>query len=168
MIIIADSSPLLYLVLIEEVHLLAVLYGSIMIPPGLVSELTQPDTPETVRLWMEQCPEWIVVRSPHLPLPVFPSNLGLGECEAIALAEELDADALLADDEAARIEASRRDIPIQGTLGILDLAAEHRLADMPGAIQRLRHTNFRASKKLIQFFLDRNAQRKKRVSERSE
>jgi predicted nucleic acid-binding protein len=99
MIVIADSSPLRYLVLIEEVHLLAVLYGSIMIPPGVVSELTQPDTPEAVRQWMEQPPEWIVIRSPHLPLPVFPSNLGLGECEAIALAEELDADALLADRE---------------------------------------------------------------------
>jgi predicted nucleic acid-binding protein len=168
MIVIADSSPLRYLVLIEEAHLLAVLFGSIIIPPGVVGELTQPDTPESVRLWMEQRPAWIVVRSPRLPLPVFPFNLGPGECEAIALAEELDADALLADDEAARLEAVRRNIAIQGTLGILDLAAEHSLADMSDAIRRLRHTNFRASKKLIQFFLDRDTLRKRRASERGE
>ena len=160
MIVIADSSPLRYLVLIEEVHLLTALYGSIVIPPGVVRELTQPDTPEPVRTWMEQPPEWIVVKSPRLPLPIFSSDLGLGECEAIALAEELGADALLVDDGAARTEASRRKIPIQGTLGILDLAAEHGLADITGAIERLRGTNFRASKKLIQFFLDRDVQRK--------
>ena len=84
------------------------------------------------------------------------------------MAEELDADALLVDDEAARIEASRRNIPIQGTLGILDLAAEHGLADLPDAIQRLQGTNFRASRKLIQFFLDRDAQRKNQKVERGE
>jgi predicted nucleic acid-binding protein len=88
--------------------------------------------------------------------------LGLGEREAIALAEELDADALLVDDEAARIEAQRRHIPIQGTLGILDLAAEHGLIDMPDAIQRLLQTNFRASKKLVDFFLARDVRRRKR------
>jgi predicted nucleic acid-binding protein len=168
MIVIADSGPLRYLVLIEEASLLNVLYGGIVIPPGVVSELTQPDTPQSVRIWMEQLPAWIVVRSPSLPLPIFPSSLGLGECEAIALAEELHADALLVDDEAARIEASRRNIPIQGTLGILDLAAEHGFADLSDAIQRLQRTNFRASRKLIQFFLDRDAQRKKQKVERGE
>lgn len=161
MIVIADSGPVRYLVLIEEVGLLNVLYGGIVIPPGVVSELTQPDTPQPVRAWMEQLPEWIAVRSPGLPLPIFPSSLGLGEREAIALAEELHADALLVDDEAARIEASRRNIPIQGTLGILDLAAEHGFIDLSDAIRRLQSTNFRASRKLIQFFLDRDVERKK-------
>jgi predicted nucleic acid-binding protein len=168
MIVIADSGPLRYLVLIEEASLLNVLYGGIVIPPGVVSELTQPDTPQSVRIWMEQLPEWIAVRSPGLPLPIFPSSLGLGEREAIALAEELNADALLVDDEAARIEASRRNIPIQGTLGILDLAAEHGFSDLFDAIRRLQSTNFRASRKLIQFFLDRDAQRKKQKAERGE
>lgn len=168
MVVIADSSPLRYLVLIEEVRLLHILYGNIVIPPGVVNELTQLDTPEAVRLWIEHRPEWIVVRSPRLLLSTLPSALGLGECEAIALAEELGADALLVDDEAARIEASRRKIPVQGTLGILDLAAEHGLADMPGAVQRLQNTNFRAGRKLIQFFLDRDAQRKKLKSKQNE
>jgi predicted nucleic acid-binding protein len=168
MIVIADSGPLRYLVLIEEVSLLNVLYGGIVVPPAVVNELTQPDTPQPVRMWMERLPEWIVVRSPGLPLPIFPSSLGLGEREAIALAEELDADALLVDDEAARMEASRRNIPIQGTLGILDLAAEHGFVDLSDAIQKLQNTNFRASRKLIQFFLDRDTQRKKQKAERGE
>ena len=51
--------------------------------------------------------------------------------------------------------------PVEGTLGILDLAAEHGLADFSDAVGRLMQTNFRASGKLIQFFMDRDARRKK-------
>lgn len=165
MIVIADSSPLRYLVLIQQVHLLPVLFGTIVIPPGIVDELTRKATPPPVRFWMEHLPEWVAVRSPRVPLPIFPSVLDLGEQEAIALAEELAADLLLADDGAARREAARRKIPVQGTLGILDLAAGHGLVDFPDAARRLTETNFRASGKLIQFFMDRDALRKKRAVE---
>ena len=41
MIVIADASPLRYIVLIQEVHLLPILYGTIVLPPGVLSELTQ-------------------------------------------------------------------------------------------------------------------------------
>ena len=161
MIVVADSSPLRYILLIQEVHLLPILYGSIVLPPGVVGELTQNSSPKAVRLWMEHLPGWVTVKQPGLPLPAFSSVLDLGEREAIALAEELGADVLLADDGAARQEAARRNIPVQGTLGILDLAAEHDLADFSDAVRRLMQTNFRASGKLIQFFMDRDAQRKK-------
>lgn len=167
MVVIADSGPLRYLVVIEQVHLLPLLYGRIVIPPSVMRELMQTATPQPVRIWMDHLPEWVTVKSPHSPVSVFPAVLGPGEREALALAEELAADVLLVDDEAARLEAERRSIPVQGTLGILDLAAEHGLlVDLPDAIQRLRTTNFRASKKLIDFFLERNAVRKKREAER--
>jgi predicted nucleic acid-binding protein len=166
MIVVADSGPLRYLVLISQIQLLPQLYGSIIIPPSIVSELTQTATPQAVRIWMDPLPQWVTIRSPQKPLPVFPTVLGPGEQEAIALAEELLADVLLVDDEAARSEAQRRDIPVQGTLGILDLAAEHSLLiDLPHAIRRLRGTNFRASKKLFDFFLERDALRKPRGAE---
>jgi predicted nucleic acid-binding protein len=153
-------------VLISQIQLLPQLYGSIIIPPGVVGELTHPATPQSVRIWMDPLPEWVTVKSPQKPLPVFPTVLGPGEQEAIALAEELVADALLVDDEAARSEAQRRNIPVQGTLGILDLAAEHRLLiNLPDAIRRLRATNFRASEKLLDFFLERDAVRKPRGAE---
>jgi predicted nucleic acid-binding protein len=133
-----------------------------VLPPGVVAELTQKSSPNPVRLWMEHLPDWVTVKQPRLPLPVFPLVLDLGEREAIALAEELTADLLLADDGATRHEAARRNIPVQGTLGILDLAAEHGLTDFSDAVRRLMQTNFRASAKLIQFFMNRDAQRKKR------
>jgi predicted nucleic acid-binding protein len=68
---------------------------------------------------------------------------------------------LLVDDEAARREAMRRQIPIQGTLGVLDLAAEHGLVDMRMALRRLEQTNFRASRKLIDVFIERDIARRR-------
>lgn len=165
MLVIADSGPLRYLILIEEVHLLPALYLGIVIPPGVVSELTRDETPTPVRTWMEHLPDWIEVRQPHHQPESLPLDLGLGEREAIALAEECRADVLLVDDGAAREEARRRHITVQGTLGVLDLAAEHGYADMASALGMLSHTNFRAGRKLLAFFLERDAARKRRSQE---
>lgn len=161
MIVIADAGPLRYLILIEKVHILQALFGIVIVPSGVLSELTQTATPKTVRSWMHQRPNWLIVKSPRSPLSSFSRVLGAGEQEAIALATELDADVLLVDDEAARREAQQRGIPVQGTLGVLDLAAEHDLVDLPDAIERLRSTNFRASRALLEFFLKRDAARRK-------
>jgi len=87
--------------------------------------------------------------------------LGAGECEAITLAEELKADALLVDDWAARREAERRKVSIQGTLGLLSLAAERGLIDLGEAIGRLRTANFRASEGLLRLMIERDRDRKK-------
>ena len=161
MIVVADATPLRYLVLIGEVEILPALYGRVLTPPGVLTELTQPRTPESVRRWVTQPPRWLEIRAPQRPLPASPATLGVGEQEAIALAEELKADVLLVDDWAGRREAERRHLPIQGTLGLLGLAAQHDLTELPNALTRLRQTNFRASARLIQDLLDRDAERRK-------
>ena len=162
MIVVADSGPLRYLILIEQAELLPPLHGRIVIPTGVLGELTHASTPPGVRVWMEDLPDWITVKSPAKPLTDCSALLGPGESEAIALAQELTADALLIDDQAARAEARKRNIAVQGTLGVLDLAAEHGfLANLPSTIARLRNTNFRASEKLLKFFLERDSVRKK-------
>lgn len=159
MIVVADSSPLRYLILIEQANLLPVLYGSILLPTAVVEELSRDETPRPVRKWIENLPGWVGVRKPQQSLPELAPALGRGEREAIALAQEIRADALLVDDEAARREAYRRNIPVQGTLGVLDLAASHGLVSFTAALQRLMETNFRASPRVIQFFLQRDAER---------
>jgi predicted nucleic acid-binding protein len=44
MIVIADTSPLNYLVLIGEADILQRLYGRVVIPEGVLRELLHPDT----------------------------------------------------------------------------------------------------------------------------
>lgn len=142
MIVVADASPLRYLVMIGEIEVLPVLYEFVVAPPAVIHELTREPTPDQVHSWTAASPGWLRVEKPR-QMPRLPATPGPGECEAIALAEEY-AGLLLVDDGAARREAHHRGIAIRGTLGTLGLAARHGLADLHRAIARLRATNFRS------------------------
>jgi len=147
MLIVADTSPLNYLVLVEAVHILPRLYGRIVIPPQVYLELQQPDTPSVVRAWARVKPDWLELRTPlsidsSLPLDV-------GEAAAIALAGELKADRLLIDERDGRQVARRLGIPIAGTLDVLKDGATAGLVDLNTAFERLKKTTFRASPELF-------------------
>ncbi len=121
MIIVADTSPLNYLVQLEAVEVLPKLYGHIVIPREVMDELLQLDAPAVVQLWAQSAPRWLELRKPisiDLSLPI-----DLGEAAAISLAKELRADRLLMDDRDARDVAIRMGIPVAGTLAVLKDAA---------------------------------------------
>jgi predicted nucleic acid-binding protein len=80
--------------------------------------------------------------------------LGLGEQEAIQLAEERHADLLLMDERKGRLEAKRRGLRTTGTLGVLLSAGELSLIEPASAYRRLlTETSFRASAALEAHFL---------------
>ncbi len=56
MIVIADSSPINYLVLIEQIEVLGKLYRHVLIPEAVRRELLDDGTPSAVRDWMQQPP----------------------------------------------------------------------------------------------------------------
>jgi predicted nucleic acid-binding protein len=93
------------------------------------------------------------VQAPQQALLSLRDVLGPGERAAIALAEELSADALLMDDRDGRREAERRSLAVLGTLRVLADGAEHNLLDLRVALDRLRQTNFRADAQLLQRLL---------------
>jgi len=152
-IVVADSSPLCYLILIEQIHVLPALYGRVIVPPAVVTELNQERTPTVVRQWLSASPEWLHVQAPQQGLALLPDQLGVGEREAIALAAELSADALLIDDRDGRREAEKRNLPVLGTLRVLADAAEHGLLNLRVTFDCLRQTNFRADEQLMQRLL---------------
>jgi len=147
MIVVADTSPLNYLILIGHVGVLPRLYARVLIPPAVVSELRNPSAPGAVREWMASQPAWIEVVSP-LKTGVF-ASLDLGECQAIALAVESGAGALLIDDLAGRREAMRRGLAVAGTLSVLDDADQGGLLSFDDAVARLRNTSFRLSQAVL-------------------
>ncbi len=59
--IVADTTPLNYLVLIEAVKVLPRLYGSVFIPPSVLAELSDPYAPAQVRAWATQSRDWLQV-----------------------------------------------------------------------------------------------------------
>jgi predicted nucleic acid-binding protein len=106
MVVVADTSPINYLVLIEQIDLLKQLYARILIPPAVLAELKHPVAPKPVREWADNAPKWVEVLSPKSSLIL--AHLDPGESEAIALASELHAEVVLIDEQAGRQEAVRR------------------------------------------------------------
>jgi predicted nucleic acid-binding protein len=155
-IVVADTSPLRYLILIEHEYILPALYGRVLVPPAVMAELAREQTPDIVRQRLSDRPEWLIVQAPAEPVAVRRSGLGPGEAAAIALALEQSADALLMDDRDARREARDHGLTVLGTLRVLADAAEHGFADLRTALDRLRQTNFRASNHIINELLARH------------
>jgi predicted nucleic acid-binding protein len=159
MIVISDTSPLNYLILIECIDVLPELYGRVVIPEGVLAELQRDSTPQVVKKWIAAHPDWLEIRQARMQPDEALAMLGVGERQAIALAQELKAAAIIIDEERGRREAKRRGLSVIGILGVLRDAAERNLIELPLALDRLRETNFRVSEKIIQSLLLRDAER---------
>jgi predicted nucleic acid-binding protein len=154
MIVVADTSPLNYLIQIDCDELLPQLYERIVVPSGVMEELGHADAPAEVRAWLTRVPNWIEVQRTRLPLNTELEFLGMGERQAIQLAEEQCADLLLIDERRGRSEAIRRGLITTGTLGVLLAAGEMQLIDPEPAYRRLlAETTFRTSAALEAQFL---------------
>lgn len=156
MIVVADSGPLHYLILLDQTELLARFYGQVIVPEAVLRELTSGRTPQPVREWLSKPPSWLRVQAvPSSQLELITDDLDLGEREAIVLAHLLRADLLLIDEISGRAEARRRNLRVTGTLGILRIAAENQLIDVPQVLTRLRDTNFYVNEDLIRSIFGR-------------
>jgi predicted nucleic acid-binding protein len=162
-IVISDTSPLRYLVLISQADLLPALYTEVLIPEAVAEELNHPATPEPVRRWLDHRPSWLqVVPLTARPASLSLADLDLGEHDAILLALHLKADLVLMDDREGVEEARRLGLIVTGTLGVLDRAAERGLIELAPAIARLRHTNFRIDPALLDRLLAADGRRRKK------
>ena len=146
MIVVSDTSPLNYLVLIEEVEVLPAIFGRVVVPPAVVEELQAPGAPDAVKAGIAAHPSWLEVRNPESSGARL--TLGRGEPEAICIASELSALCLI-DDRKARREAERMGVRVTGLLGILAEARDRGLIDAEVIVERLTMTSFRASRNLI-------------------
>lgn len=147
-LVVSDTGPIHYLVLADLADVLPRLFSTVFIPGAVQRELAHLSAPTRVRLWLASAPDWLQVRdagtSPQS------SSTGAGEQAAIALALEISADALLADDQRARAEATARGLRVIGTLGLIELAAMRRLLDFETAVARLLATNIFLTATLIE------------------
>src|SRR6266516_2693994 len=129
MLVVADNTPINYLVLIGQINLLASLYEQVVIPSAVAAELRHPKAPAVVQTWVANLPPWCAIRQAQGQPDEALMQLDPGEREAIVLAQELGAGAFLTDDLEGRAEAIQRGIAVTGTLGILERAALRALID---------------------------------------
>jgi len=89
-LVVADTTPLRYLVEINCQHVLPVLFARVLIPAAVLVELRRQQTPAVVRTWAGQLPSWAEVRELATPPDeTLIAELDRGERAAIQLAHEL-------------------------------------------------------------------------------
>jgi predicted nucleic acid-binding protein len=88
-------------------------------------------------------------------------DVDAGELEAIGLAQEIHADAILVDDRAGRNAAIHCGLAVVGTIGLLEQAAARGLIELPSVLARLRQTNARLDPELIRAALARDQARQR-------
>ena len=123
-------------------------------------ELQQPNTPTLVRQWASSLPNWVRIQSPTTSNPTL--AVDPGELEAICLAQEIHATAILMDDRAGRTAAKKQGLAVFGTIGLLEKAAQRGLIDLPTALAQLHRTNARLDLELINAALARDLARRQK------
>jgi predicted nucleic acid-binding protein len=162
-VVVADTSPINYLVQIDAVELLPKVFESITISAAVRAELAHQRTPAVVRAWIAQSAPWLEIRAnpesgSH---ELMRASLDVGERTTIDLADAIEADLILMDDRDGVAFARAQGFAVTGTLGLLDLAAQRGLIDLFEAFARLKATTFYYRQGLLDALLAQHAERKK-------
>lgn len=149
-LVIVNTSPLFYLHQVGSLDLLRQLYGTIVVPPAVQTELEVGkrqgiDVPDVNTL------EWIHLR-PVDSMALVPAiiDLGRGEAEVIALGLETAESLLILDDYLARRIADLHGLKYTGTLGVLVKAKQAGyLPSVTSVLTTLHAKGMRLSEKII-------------------
>ena len=144
-VIISDTSCLIILSKIDELFILEKLFGNVII------------TPEVAEEFGDKLPNWIKVQKAkdQISQRLINSSLDLGEASSIALAIEFEEPLLILDDLKARNFADNLRLSYTGTFGILLDAKKNKIIDnIKESLNQIEKTDFRLSKKLIDFVLE--------------
>jgi predicted nucleic acid-binding protein len=144
-LVIADTGPINYLVLIGHIGVLPTLFQKVILPSAVQRELDDEETLPSVRDWIANPPVWVEVKETPVGGLYDESLDGLdqGEQAAIALAVAIDADLLLMDDREGVVVARNKGFAVTVTLGVLSLAARRGLVNLSNSFALLKRTNFR-------------------------
>lgn len=149
MIVVSDTTPLHYLILIDAAHVLPPIFGRVYAPRAVMGELTHANAPEVVRAWAGSPPAWLTVQDPERLDPTI--GLGPGEVAAISLALELKAGRILIDERKGYKAARTRGLLTSTTLGVIEEASFRNLIEFEATIDRLvRTTNFYLSDEVLE------------------
>jgi predicted nucleic acid-binding protein len=155
MVVISDTSVITNLIQLDHLRLLKELFGNIIVPQKVFEELARlPEQIEIIERY-----DWIEIKqiSDREHFSKLQKTLDPGEAEAIVLALELRADALLIDEKKGRKIAQEYGITITGLLGVLvDAKSEHLIDEVKPILDRLVfEVGFRINPKLYQDIIKR-------------
>ena len=143
--IVSNSTPLIALSRINELDLLHIIFGTIIVPGAVYDEVVsegsgRPGVKEVASA------SWIIRKEVQnrLAVSMLQVDLDRGEAEAVVLAKEMGADYLLLDEKKARRVARNSEIRIMGTVGVLGLAVKKGLiSNLDDVFCKLEQNSFR-------------------------
>ncbi len=146
-IVIADTSPLILFHKINELEILKHVYGTLITTPEIASEFGF------------ELPDWITISavSDKKYQAFLETQVDVGEASAIALAVEFTDALLVLDDLKARKLATRLNLKITGTLGVIHKAKQLSvIAKVKPLVDKLMLTDFRVADEIINELLKLN------------
>lgn len=126
--VIVNSTPLIILSRINHLSILKELYEEIIIPQAVFNEVTNKE--DFVCRQILKNLNWIKIFECQNPdRRMYQAKLHAGEVEVMILAQELKADLLILDDNAAKKTAKFLGLNVTGTLGVLLKAKRENLIE---------------------------------------
>lgn len=123
MIVVSNASPLINVCKLRLFHHLPALYEILTIPEAVFNEVVEKGAgrPGAIEVVNGIKSGFILKKQVNNTLAVLALSefFGSGESEAIILAAEISADAVILDDNKARVVAASMNIHVTGTIGIL-------------------------------------------------
>jgi predicted nucleic acid-binding protein len=156
-LVVADTSPIYYLLSIDRIDILPRLFGKTFVPDAVHKELCHAAAPTVVREWAARLPVWVEVAPVETIDGPALGSLDAGERAAITLALSLPADLILIDERKGTKVALGKGFEVTGTLGVLGLAARRGFVDLADSFARLKRTNFRYRQEIMDALLDQRA-----------
>lgn len=156
MVVVADTSPITALLHLQQIHLLKKLYGQVLIPLSVATELKT-----LVQFGYDvsflEMKDVFIIRQPKDTtfINTLIEHLDLGEAEAIALAKEMKAELLLIDEKLGKEFALAENIHCKGVIGVLiDAKSQGLIKDLKPLLDDLiQNLKFRLSDKIYKLAL---------------
>ena len=129
--VVANTTPLIAFAKVDRLDILRQLYGELLIPEAVLTEVKY----EPARTRVREA-SWIRV----LPIKgtaqrrMFSARLHAGEVDVMILAREVGADLVLMDDNAAKKTAKFMGLNVTGTFGVLLRAKREGIIDSVGEL----------------------------------
>ena len=160
MIAVSNTTPILSLYKIGQLHLLRDLFSQIFVPTAVYNEIAVLGKVKHGHESLDTA-SYIHVKAIQniLAANLLRSQLDYGEAEAIVLARELGADILILDEKKARKVAQANSQPVIGTIGILQVAKNKGLiSDMKTQLDGLIANGIWIDRRLYQATLQGNGE----------
>lgn len=154
--VIVNSTPLIILCSIGKLNILKQLYTEINIPQAVFREVTEK--PDSACQILKESLDWIHIEKiqSEVDKKMYKAKLHDGEVEVMILAQqEIKADLVIIDDNAAKKTAKYLGLPVTGTMGVLLKAKrEGYITEIASVIEEMRRKGFYISDSLVNMVLE--------------